>query len=170
MLFERWARLGGQRGEIAAREALVRITRLYLAALDLPPPWTEGLDPRPAQRVSDDEWKEVFAAAGCLPLDYYGELFDPLVTPPEEPVIGSLADDIADIYRDVVTGLREHQAGRPLRAIWEWGNNFQQHWGDHATGAIRALHAWLAANAPARLAADLRPADEAPVGDEREPG
>jgi hypothetical protein len=76
----------------------------------------------------------------------YGEVFNPLIVPPEEPVLGSLSDDITDIYRDVVTGLREYEAGRRTQALWEWGFGFQAHWGEHATGAIRALHCWLASN------------------------
>ena len=82
----------------------------------------------------------------------YGEVFDPLTIPSEEPVIGSIADDIIDIYRDVVTGLRAYRLGDLANARWEWAFNFAHHWGEHATGAIRALHAWLAANAPDDLA------------------
>jgi hypothetical protein len=154
-LFQQWARCGTDRGEVAAREALLGITRLYLAALELPPAWSEELaDAEDAVGVDDEEWRAVFAAAGRLPLDFYGEVFDPLAVPPEQPVLGSIADDIADIYRDVVGGLRELQAGRRAQASWEWGFGFQHHWGEHATGAIRALHCWLAANASDRLAVE----------------
>lgn len=154
-LFQQWARHGTDRGEAAAREALLRITRLYLAALDLPPSHgEEPADAVDAKSVDDEEWRAVFAAASRLPLDYYGEVFDPSALPPEEPVVGSFADDIADIYRDVVGGLREQQAGRRARAAWQWSFAFRHHWGKHATGAIRALHSWLAANASDRLAAD----------------
>src|SRR5262249_48569314 len=86
----------------------------------------------------------VFAAASRLPVDYYAEVFDPSVIPTEVPVIASIADDIADIYRDVVSGLGAYQVGRRAQAIWEWRFGFEHHWGGHATGAIRALHAWLA--------------------------
>ena len=153
-LFQQWARYGTDQGDSAAREALIRITRLYLAALDLPPAWSEELaDQHDAARVGDEEWRAVFAACARLPLDYYGEVFDPLPVPPEQPVVASLADDIADIYRDVVSGLQEHQAGRRAQAVWEWGFGFRHHWGEHATGAIRALHCWLAGNDFDRLAA-----------------
>lgn len=96
--------------------------------------------------------KQVVAACG-LPLDFYHEVFDPLPFPPEDPVVGSLSDDLADIYRDVVTGLRAYEAGRRAQAVWEWGFNLRAHWGEHATSAIRALHCWLAEHAPDRLAA-----------------
>jgi hypothetical protein len=153
--FGKWALLGTATGERAVRDALVCITRLYLAALELPPAWSDELADQPdAERIGDEEWAAVFAAAGRLPLSDYGEVFDPCKVPPEEPVVASLADDIADIYRDVVSGLREYQAGRRAQALWEWGFGFQHHWGEHATGAIRALHCWLATNCSSQLASD----------------
>ena len=107
------------------------------------------------RKVSKAEWRVVFTAAGRLPRDYYSELFDPLVVPGEQPpVIGSLSDDIADIYSDVMDGLRLYQAGNRAAAVWKWRFGVQHHWGAHATGAIRALHSWLATNAPERLGSD----------------
>jgi hypothetical protein len=157
--FRAWAAHGTDTGEYAARNALLRITRLYLAALELPPAWSEELADEPdAEQVGDAEWGAVFAASGRLPLNYYAEVFDPLPFPAEEPpVVGSLSDDIADIYRDVVSGLWAYEVGRRAAAVWEWGFGFRHHWGEHATGAIRALHAWLAANAFDRLAVDAEP-------------
>jgi hypothetical protein len=149
--FERWARSGIGDGAPAVREALIRITQLYLAGLSLPPPWSDHLGTAVVDLVQDDEWKAVLQAAARLPLDAYGGVFDPLVIPPEEPVVGSIADDIADIYRDVVTGLRLDQSGERPEAIWQWSFNFRHHWGEHATGAIRALHCWLAQAAPDHL-------------------
>ena len=146
-LFERWARHGADTGHASAREALVRITKLYACALALPPAWSDELADQPdAEGIAADELAAVFAACARLPIDWYGEVYDPLPVPPDEPGVGSLADDIADIYGDVVSGLREYEAGRRARAIWEWGFGLQHHWGEHATSAIRALHCWLAAN------------------------
>ncbi len=64
--------------------------------------------------------------------------------PPEEPVVGNLADDLSDIFNDVDRGLLAFEAGRREEAVWEWGFYLAHHWGDHATSAIRALHCWLA--------------------------
>jgi hypothetical protein len=158
-LFEEWARTGLGQGECAAREALVRVVRLYLAALELPPAWTEALADQPEpERVGADECQHIAKSLQRrLPFDLYGEVFDTLPIPPEMPVVGSLTDDLTDIYRDVVSGLREYGGGRIATAVWEWGFHLQIHWGEHATSAIRALHCWLAANAPDHLAAVAEP-------------
>ncbi|MBI3409617.1 MAG: DUF5063 domain-containing protein [Planctomycetes bacterium] len=146
-LFEQWARYGTAQGELAARQALFHLTRLYLAALELPSPWSEELADQPeAERLTDEECRTVASACARFPFDFYREVFDPLLDPPEEPVGACISDDISDIYRDVVTGLREYQAGRRPIAVWEWAFAFRHHWGAHATSAIRALHYWVAAN------------------------
>ena len=132
-----------------ARGALVRITRLYLAALSLPAAWSDELENQPdARGLADEEVRRATAACARLPLDYYGVVSDPLPTPPENPGIGSLVDDIADIYRDVVGGLVEYEDGRRARAVWEWRFNFDHHWGEHAVNAIRVLHCWLVQHEP----------------------
>lgn len=151
-LFEAWARDAADEGEWAAREALIRITRLYLAALHLPQEWSDELSDQPEpDRVSQDEWRTIYERCARLPLNAYSEIFDSSIVPPEEPVMGSIADDIADIYDEVVSGLRAIQAGHRPEAVWVWVFGFRSHWGEHATGAIRALHCWLAENAVDRL-------------------
>jgi hypothetical protein len=46
-----------------------------------------------------------------LPLNHYSTCFDPLIVPAEEPVVGSIPDDLADIWRDVKRGLALYEAG-----------------------------------------------------------
>lgn len=152
--FAKWAEAGSDSGALAARNGLLHLTRLYLTALELPA--SAGSDEDvPDVRVDDATWKSVFANAGRLPLDFYGEVFNPLPVPAEQPVTASLADDIADIHRDVVTALRHYRAGRRDEALWHWTFSLQSHWGEHVTGAIRALHCWLAANDFSRLSAEV---------------
>jgi hypothetical protein len=129
--FESWARDTADEGEWAAREALLRIVCLYLAALHLPPPWSDELseDAEP-KRVSNDELRTIIARCSRLPFD--------------SPII---ANDISEIYGDVVSGLRAYRSGHTAEAIWEWGFQFRFHWGRHATDTIGALHAWLADHA-----------------------
>ncbi|MEL6300003.1 MAG: DUF5063 domain-containing protein [Pseudomonadota bacterium] len=128
----------------APKDALKRLVDLYRSALVLPEGYTPELpDEDHGLRISDDECRRVAEHASQLPLDFYGEVFDSTVLPPEAPVIGHLQDDFSDIYRDVATGLRLFDLGRRAEARWEWSFNFSIHWGEHATSAIRALHGYL---------------------------
>lgn len=143
--FTGWVVSGQSTGEGAAREALTLLLKLMLATIDLPKPG--DLDPNDdpdLDGVSYEEWESVRASLGRLPFDAYNEVFDPFADPVEPPVVASLSDDIADIYREVDLGLRTLDAGYPEAAVWEWLFSFQTHWGEHATGTIRALHCWLA--------------------------
>ncbi len=147
-----WARASEPTGPEAVAQALRQITSLYLAGLSLPGTWSPDLDVKAnAGLVSDDERLAVVAAAARLPLANYSEVFDPVPVPPDESVIGDLGDDIADIYCDVATGLRLYDAGRQAEAIWEWSFGLQNHWGAHATSAIRALHWYLVEKRPGLL-------------------
>jgi hypothetical protein len=70
---------------------------------------------------------------------YYREVFDPWEADDPE-VTGSLGDDLTDIYGDLISGLRKWDRGEGGAALWEWRFGFEIHWGEHVTGAIRALH------------------------------
>jgi hypothetical protein len=77
-------------------------------------------------------------------------------------VVGDLADDLVDIYRDVSAGSAFHDAGCVDDAIWQWGFSFQTHWGKHASSAIRALHCYLSQEDPSSLSgSDGEPATAA---------
>jgi Domain of unknown function (DUF5063) len=139
-------------GSITPRTALRLVSALYVAGLDLPHPWTNSEEEaQPDDHVRDEEFWSVVELCKSLPFRYYGKVFDTTVVPAEPPVEGDVADDIADIFRDVVTGLRAFEAGRGAAAIWEWSFGFRHHWGRHATGAIGGLHGWLVENDPDSL-------------------
>lgn len=72
--------------------------------------------------------------------DLYWEVFDP--TKDSEAIRGSLADDIADVYRDIKEGLGCQDLDLALQgdAIWEWRVGFYSHWGKHAIDALRTIH------------------------------
>lgn len=59
-----------------------------------------------------------------------------------EAIHGSLADDLADIYRDLKEGLTLTSVKEyPSRGIvFEWQYSFETHWGKHAINAIAVLH------------------------------
>ena len=137
-LFVKWAETGMQSGHDGAIEALQRITRLYSAGLALPFPETGESDKEPFE-VTESEWQAVFKRSAILQLDYYSTCEPNLDIKPEY-MVGSLSDDIADIYRDVGTGLRMYRAGHLKEAGWEWSFLFRAHWGTHAADAIRVLH------------------------------
>jgi hypothetical protein len=101
-----------------------------------------------AAEVPEADLRLVAERAATLPCQLYWEIFDPLQDPPGEPVVGHVSDDIVDIYGDVAGGLILYDSDTRDEAGWEWGFNFRIHWGEHATGAIRALHAYLAQEDP----------------------
>jgi Domain of unknown function (DUF5063) len=71
-------------------------------------------------------------------LDGYWEVFDP--TQKEEPVNGSLARDIAEIYLDLKDAIKLMGTGANLNDVhWQWRFDFRQHWGRHAVSALRVL-------------------------------
>ena len=72
--------------------------------------------------------------------DQYWVIFDP--TKDMDAILGSLADDLADIYFDLKEGLALHESGEsePDQVIWEWRFSFDIHWGEHALSALRTIH------------------------------
>src|SRR5262249_49354585 len=58
--------------------------------------------------------------------DFYNVVFDPYEVD-STPVTGSLADDIADIYRDLQEGFALRGAGQTTNALWQWRFSFDSH-------------------------------------------
>ncbi|MGA7906709.1 MAG: DUF5063 domain-containing protein [Candidatus Sulfotelmatobacter sp.] len=93
--------------------------------------------------LTEQEWGKLY---NCLKeklgdWDLYHQVFDP--TKDTEAIFGSLADDIADIYRDLKKGLalgESHQSLCDEDAIWTWRLLFYSHWGQHAMQALHAIH------------------------------
>lgn len=152
--FCRWA-TGADGTPMNAPAALRRVSSLYVAALSLPLPFAHGMSEGVAEVALPPGLEGVVAArASEIPLQIYWEVFDPIATPSEEPVAGSIVDDLNDIYRDVARGLVLFEAGDRDEALWEWAFHFRIHWGQHVTGALRALHAYLAQENPDGLSRD----------------
>lgn len=112
--------------------ARVQLLALYAAALSLPAKPEPGEHDAGVASSPTEGWCD-FGAKD----DYY-EVFDPYVL--DEPVGGSMSDDLLDVYRDVRRGLTLWVASHTTEAIWEWRFSFDAHWGDHAVDALRALH------------------------------
>jgi hypothetical protein len=94
-------------------------------------------------RMPSGEWMATWRALGKHLGDrkYYQEMFAPYKLEDKEPVVGDLADDLADIYRDLADGLAKWRRGEREGAAWAWQFQFACHWGEHLTSALRALHA-----------------------------
>jgi hypothetical protein len=101
------------------------------------------LPPRDVDRLKFTDYHELRTNLAVVLGDetYYREVFDPWKPAEDNPeVTGSLADDIADAYRDLKSGLLKWQRGESGAALFEWRYHLETHWGEHATGALRALH------------------------------
>jgi len=72
---------------------------------------------------------------------FYREVFDPYADPSDAEVTGDIIADLSDIYADLQRGLGHWWRGAPGDALWEWRFNFQIHWAEHVTSALRALFA-----------------------------
>jgi uncharacterized protein DUF5063 len=132
------------------REALFALSQLYATAHALPDVSIEdnALDVPDEMRMNHTEWSMLFQRIQEIlgHQDFYWAYFDP--TEPrdtkDEATCGSLADDLADIYRDVKPGLLvwETQNDEYLASVvFDWKQpNFESHWGVHAVSAMRALH------------------------------
>jgi len=114
------------------RKAAVLLAELYAAGLQLP-------DVEPVD-IDEKESKVEHPRLDLGEAETYWEIFDPYEL--SEPVAGSLADDLGDVYVDVRRGLALYDTntgdGR-VNAIWDWRFNLHVHWGDHAVDALRAL-------------------------------
>lgn len=136
-------------GALGREELLVsladKLPRLYAAGATLPN----------VAVSEDDHYEETFTRAEWTLLheslkSVLGESDLYWTTPASdeedrEMLAGSLTDDLADIYRDLMSGLRQLERGVPeSEVVWEWRFGLWTHWGNHAVEALRAVHAQLA--------------------------
>jgi hypothetical protein len=132
------------------RQVHLSLAQLYATALALPAVEVIGGDDDDEQRQTEtaddrlghERWMVLYRSLVALIGDreHYSEVFDAYAEPPEEPVMGSLADDVADIHQDLADGLLKWRRGDEDGALWAWRFHFTFHWGEHATSALRALH------------------------------
>lgn len=76
--------------------------------------------------------------------DEYPEVFDPLTKEQEFNSIASIADNLTDIYQDIKNFVVQYNMGTEEimnDALWECKLNFEEHWGQKLTNALRAMHA-----------------------------
>ena len=138
-----WAEIPSRGTLRDARAARALTAELFRRAIELP----QGDPEIDAPEIAAEEYRAVYERFGALPFNYYSECFDPLAVPAEEPVTADLADDLADIWRDVKSGLLLFRAGHHAAATWHWRFHFESHWGHHVTAALYALQSWFSAHA-----------------------
>lgn len=136
-----WCEAAPGEPEAEVRTALRLLSRLYVRALELEQP-EEGLTEDLEVELDDETWRRVYRRVGAIPLGMYGVTLDPHAVLPEFGV-GDLADDLADIHRDLSEGLWLYDRGFRVDAQWTFAFTFQAHWGRHAVEALWALHLWL---------------------------
>jgi hypothetical protein len=112
------------------RLAAKLLADLYSASLALPEVEPESDDAPPDVTVPEN-WP------GFGEHESYWEVFDPYEQ--DEPVVGSLSDDMLDVCRDIEAGLVLYRQGNVDEAVWHWRFSRQIHWGDHAVDALKAL-------------------------------
>lgn len=134
----------------AERIAYLRKSLATLVAEALGLPEIEPSDQQFGLSIPHDEWQTRFAAinAALGSQGAYWTTLSAVADAEPEAVNLPLADDLADIWRDLTPGLRALGAGAwpdpdaDERAIyWEWQFSFHAHWGAHAVEALRALQA-----------------------------
>lgn len=122
---------------MVARAELVEQLRLALAELFVAAcrlPTVEQDSDHDVPDVSQQERHRIYRELGPrLDADYYwstGPLpFDPARVEPE-PTIGSLCDDLADIWEDLTAGLLGREARMTDNdVLWHWKFSFESHWG-----------------------------------------
>lgn len=135
-----WATSPPSPAEEEAQRAIERIADLIARACRLG--WHEGA--ADFRQPSEEPIEGVRTKARTMPFLRYSEIFNNLIVPPEEPVTANLGEDIEDIYRDVASGLELFERGEVQEAGDHWQFWFANHWGEHATSALRALWSHLA--------------------------
>jgi Domain of unknown function (DUF5063) len=97
---------------------------------------------RAETKMKQQEWGQLYDSLKekLGDWDLYWMVFDPRTD--NEAIHGSLADDIADVYRELKNGigLKETNKVPDGEIIFEWRFGFTSHWGQHAVNALRTIH------------------------------
>ena len=126
-------------------KTLLTLSRLYTAGVHLPLTYSSANYKE--RRMTHQQWQALFMSIGKKlgVVQGYWEFFNPRSK--DDPVAGSLADDLADSYRDIKPGLLAFEKGSPAvkeSVVRQWRAGLILHWGHHATGALYALHNLMA--------------------------
>ncbi len=124
-----------------ADDALRFLGNLYNSALFLPAGEVVSLGDFDRMPVLEQiQLEPVRLRLAYFPFLYYWDIEHALPMDGEEPRLGEINDDLADIYKDVKEGLLAFQSGLKPLAVWHWRQTWAMHWGKHAVSALKALH------------------------------
>jgi hypothetical protein len=146
-----YCRYAEHASELKGKELLKILQRLlpllYLKVSFLPeltPVFEDGNE----KFVTEPDWfriHDAFKTRFGTANDYL-EIFDEKINETEEPVVSSLAENMADIYQDIKNFLLLYQTGTKEvmnDALWECRMNFENHWGQKLVNALRAIHKFI---------------------------
>ena len=74
-------------------------------------------------------------------VDDYAHVVDPLLD--VDIARSSVSGDVAEIALALSHGLRHHEAGRTVEALWWWQFSYLSDWGERAASALRVLQSLL---------------------------
>lgn len=129
-------RFSGRDKTHAMREAQTLLAALHSAWLEVPQ-ISGTLEDVEVESENGRAIRRMFCE--YLPVDGYltvPESFD--FDDKANPYMGSLPNDLSDIYANLEEGLKHWRDGRPFDAYFHW-DNLYLHWGLHLTGALKAL-------------------------------
>lgn len=75
-------------------------------------------------------------------IDEYAEVADPVVGP--EVVQATVSGDLVAIAGALAQGLRHHEAGQEIEALWWWQFSYLSDWGERASSVLRTIQTILA--------------------------
>jgi hypothetical protein len=152
-------------GEMKGEELLNIMQRLlpllYLKASFLPPlepVFEDGNE----KFVTEGDWLRIRNGfrSKLRSADDYLEIPDDKTIEPDEPVVASLSEDMADIYQDMKNFVLLYQTGTNEvmnDAVWECRMNFENYWGHKLVNGLKAIHRFIYSGSEIT---DLREDDE----------
>lgn len=99
----------------------------------------EDLD---GEGMTHEEWQEVRDRLKDLPFDNYKTIYN-LLELNEDAIVGSLSDDLADIYRDIKPLVGVFDRGQIKEAEDGLKMSFEIHWSQHSVSALKVLRQYL---------------------------
>lgn len=130
------------------RQVAIKLAQLYAAGSRLPEVASDSDDLLP-DVVSDGQQQLLRNAISekLREFQIYWEMFDPFAEDDTEPVAGTVAGELVEIYCDlqkVISGFNRSATSEPDRdVLWTARFDFVHHWSRHASSCLKAVDAML---------------------------